>query len=131
MIDKNAAYEAVEKNSYLLVTLLSSKVVGLIDFGQELVANEFMTQSALNDIYDEPSTSRKAADLSLNITNQVLNCITFECKIFKGVHTYSRSQKNCLHFSVVLSSTQVVIRVGITTDLCVPMVYVGFVYVCH
>ena len=74
MTDKKAAHDAGEKHSTDLVSLLSAGVVGLHDFGQELVAAEFMNQSALNDVMDCTSTSDKAFKLSFVVTTQVEQC---------------------------------------------------------
>ena len=71
MTNKNRAYDAVEKHSSDLVSLLSAGVVGLHDFGQALVVAEFMNQSALNDIMDISSTSTKAWKLSFAVSTQV------------------------------------------------------------
>ena len=71
MTDKKAAYDAVEKHFSQLVSLLSAGVVGLYDFGQELIAAEFMSQSALNDIMDRVSTREKASKLSFVVSTQV------------------------------------------------------------
>ena len=71
MTDKKAAYDAVEKHSSLLVSLLSAGVVGLHDFGQAMVAAEFMNQSALRDILDCALTSDKASKLSFAVSTQV------------------------------------------------------------
>ena len=68
---KKAAYGAVEKNSSQLVSLLSAGVVGLYDFGQAMVAAEFMNQSALNDVMDRVSTSDRASKLSFVVSTQV------------------------------------------------------------
>ena len=71
MTDKKAAYDAVEKHSSQLVSLLSAGVVGLHDFGQAMVAAEFMNQSALRDILDCAFTSDKASKLSFAVSTQV------------------------------------------------------------
>ena len=71
MTDKKAAYDAVEKHSSQLVSLLSAGVVGLYDFGQAMVAAEFMNQSALRDILDCALTSDKASKLSFAVSTQV------------------------------------------------------------
>ena len=71
MTDKKAAYDTVEKHSSQLVSLLSAGVVGLYDFGQAMVAAEFMNQSALNDIMDIAETSKKASKLSFAVSTQV------------------------------------------------------------
>ena len=68
---KKAAYDAVEKHSSQLVSLLSAGVVGLHDFGQAMVAAEFMSQSALNDVMDRISTSDRASKLSFVVSTQV------------------------------------------------------------
>ena len=68
---KKAAYDAVEKHSSQLVSLLSAGVVGLHDFGQAMVAAEFMNQSALRDILDCALTSDKASKLSFAVSTQV------------------------------------------------------------
>ena len=69
--DKKAAYDAVEKHSSQLVSLLSAEVVGLHDFGEELVAAKFMNESSLNDIMDRVSTSENASKLSFVVSTQV------------------------------------------------------------
>ena len=72
MTDKTeAAYDAVEKYSSQLVSLLSAGVVGLHDFGQALVAAEFMNHPALRDIMDFAETKEKAAKLSFVVSTQV------------------------------------------------------------
>ena len=71
MTDKKAACDAVEKHSSKLVSFLSAGVVGLYDFGQAMVAAEFMNQSALNDIMDRVSTSEIASKLSFVVSTQV------------------------------------------------------------
>ena len=71
MTDKKAAYDAVEKHSSQLVSLLSGGVVGLHDFGQAMVVAEFMNQSALRDILDCALTSDKASKLSFAVSTQV------------------------------------------------------------
>ena len=68
---KKAAYDAVEKHSSQLVSLLSAGVVGLYDFGQAMVTAEFMNQSALNDVMDRVSTSDRASKLSFVVSTQV------------------------------------------------------------
>ena len=71
MTDQKTAYDAVEKHSSQLVSLLSAGVVGLHDFGQAMVAAEFMNQSALRDILDCALTSDKASKLSFAVSTQV------------------------------------------------------------
>ena len=71
MTDKKTAYDTVEKHSSQLVSLLSAGVVGLYDFGQAMVAAEFMNQSALRDILDCALTSEKASKLSFAVSTQV------------------------------------------------------------
>ena len=71
MTDKKAACDALEKHSSGLVSLLSAGVVGIQDFGQALVAAEFMNQSALRDILDCALTSNKASKLSFAVSTQV------------------------------------------------------------
>ena len=71
MTDKKAAYDAVEKHSSQLVSLLSAGVVGLYDFGQAMVAAEFINQSALNDVMDRVSTREKASKLYFVVSTQV------------------------------------------------------------
>ena len=71
MTDKKAAYDTVEKHSSQLVSLLSAGVVGLYEFGQAMVAAEFMNRSALRDILDCALTSDKASKLSFAVSTQV------------------------------------------------------------
>ena len=78
------AYNAVEKHSSQLVSLLSAGVVGLHDFGQELVVAEFMNQSSLNYIMGRVSTSVKASKLSFVVSTQVQH---YTEKYFKAYMT--------------------------------------------
>ena len=84
MTDKKAAYDAVEKHSSQLVSLLSAGVVGIYDFGQAMVAAEFMNQSALRDILDCALTSDKASKLSFAVSTQVQH---YPQKYFKAYLT--------------------------------------------
>ena len=71
MTNKNRAYDAVEKHSSDLVSLLSAEVVTLHDFGQALVVAKFMNQSALKNIMDIGSTNDKAWKLYFAVSTQV------------------------------------------------------------
>ena len=68
----SACIDAVKKTSRELVSLLSGGVVGLLEFGQELVDAEFTEQSGLDDALD-PSLKNKEKihKLSQMVTTQV------------------------------------------------------------
>ena len=108
----SACIEAVKKTSHKLVSLLSGGTVGLLDFGQALLAAEFTEQSGLNDALD-PSLkiSDKIDKLCQMVTTQVQQDPD---KYFKA---YLAILEKLPSFSSLLEATKT--EYGVWLSLCV------------